>query len=96
MVYDNNLGGEFAKYFVQDLTEPETFTSAPADYQEMYKKFSKRILWIDDKMVPGGSTMIFVPAGMPHNPMRILEVNRPIFHFSVVMSGQYDGSGTYC
>ena len=44
MVYDNNVGGEFAKYFVQDLTEPETFTSAPADYQEMYKKFSKRIL----------------------------------------------------
>ena len=57
MVYDNNLGGEFAKYFVQDLTEPEAFTSAPADYQEMYKKFSKRILWIDDKMVPGAFQM---------------------------------------
>ena len=155
MVYDNNLGGEYAQYFVQDLTEPETFTSAPPEYQEMYKKFSRRILWIDDKTVPGAfqmntawwysvperdpvflehshddtseiiglfgtdlnnpydlggrieftlngekhlltrSTMIFVPAGMPHNPMRILEVHRPIFHFSVVMSGQYDGSGTY-
>ena len=31
MVYDNNLGGEFAKYFVQDLNEPETFTSAPPE-----------------------------------------------------------------
>ena len=41
------------------------------------------------------STMIFVPAGMPHNPMRILRVDRPIFHFSVVMSGLYEGSGTY-
>ena len=41
------------------------------------------------------STMIYVPAGLKHNPMRILEVNRPIFHFSVVMSGEYDGSGTY-
>ena len=155
MVYDNNAGGEYARYFVQDLSEPETFTSAPPEYQEMYKKFSQRILWIDDKMVPGAfqmntawwhhvperdpvflehchddtseiiglfgsdmndpydlggriefslngekhlltrSTMIYVPAGMPHNPMRILEVKRPIFHFSVVMSGQYDGSGTY-
>ena len=155
MVYDNNLGGEFAKYFVQDLTEPATFVNAPQEYKEMYVKFSKRILWIDDKMVPGAfqmntawwyavperdpvfpehchddtseiiglfgtdmnnpydlggkieftldgekhlltrSTMIFVPAKMPHNPMRILEVNRPIFHFSVVMSGEYDGSGTY-
>ena len=155
MVYDNNIGGEFAQYFVQDLNEPETFTSAPQEYQEMYKRFSKRILWIDDKVVPGAfqmntawwltvperdpvflehshddtseiiglfgsdnndpydlggkieftmggerhlltrSTMIFVPAGVAHNPMRILEVRRPIFHFSVVMSGSYDGSGTY-
>ena len=38
------------------------------------------------------STMIFVPAGMPHNPMRILEVNRPIFHFSVVTESEYNGS----
>ena len=155
MVYDNNIGGEFAKYFVQDLNEPETFTSAPPEYQEMYKKFSKRILWIDDKVVPGAfqmntawwhhvperdpvflehchddtskiiglfgtdsdnpydlggqiefslngekhlltrSTMIYVPAGMPHNPMRILEVNRPIFHFSVVMQDHYDGEAVY-
>ena len=155
MVYDNNFGGELAKYFVQDLTEPATFTNAPEEYKEMYVKFSKRILWIDDKMVPGAfqmntawwyavperdpvfpehchddtseiiglfgtdmnnpydlggkieftldgekhlltrSTMIFVPAKMPHNPMRILEVNRPIFHFSVVMQDHYDGEAVY-
>jgi hypothetical protein len=41
------------------------------------------------------STMIFCPSGMPHNPMRILEVNRPIFHFSVVMNPDYDGGATY-
>ena len=41
------------------------------------------------------STMIFVPAGLPHNPMRILEVRRPIFHFSVVMKTEYDGGDTY-
>ncbi|MBE6913498.1 MAG: cupin domain-containing protein [Ruminococcaceae bacterium] len=155
MVYDNNNGGEYGKYFIQDLTEPATFAASSPEYKELYKRFSQRILWIDDNVVPGAfqmntawyynvperdpiflehshddtceligffssdmnnpydlggkiefslngeahlltrSTLIYVPAGMPHNPMRILEVNRPIFHFSVVMSGQYDGSGTY-
>ena len=41
------------------------------------------------------STMIFVPAGLKHNPMRILEVNRPIFHFSIVMKESYDGENVY-
>jgi len=27
--------------------------------------------------------------------MRILEVERPIFHFSVVMNPTYEGSSTY-
>ena len=151
MVYDNNNGGEYGKYFVQTLHNPPM----EEEFKKIYEKFAHRILWIDGSLVPGAfqmntawyckvperdpiftehvhadtseligffssdesnpydlggkigfsiegephllprSTMIYVPAGMPHNPMRILEVNRPIFHFSVVMSGQYDGSGTY-
>ena len=35
------------------------------------------------------STLIFCPPGVPHSPVRILEVNRPIFHFSVVMNAEY-------
>jgi len=38
--------------------------------------------------------MIFAPAGMPHMQIRILEVTRPMFHFSVVTGGKYDG-GSY-
>lgn len=41
------------------------------------------------------SSIIFAPAGLPHNPMRILRVDRPIFHFSVITSHIYDGSDTY-
>jgi hypothetical protein len=41
------------------------------------------------------STMIWLPAGHDHNPMRILEVNRPIFHFSIVMNPVYEGRSTY-
>ena len=35
------------------------------------------------------STMLFVPGGVKHGPMRILKVDRPVFHFSVVMNPEY-------
>jgi hypothetical protein len=41
------------------------------------------------------STMIWLPSGAEHNPMRILEVARPIFHFSIVTSTTYEGNKTY-
>lgn len=41
------------------------------------------------------SSIIFAPAGTPHNPRRILRIDRPIFHFSVVNKTAYDGSKTY-
>ena len=146
MVYDNNKGGEFGKYFVQELQEPPNMMDP--DFRLIYEKFSKRILWIDGNVCPGAfqmntawyhsvperdpiftehshgyseligfygsnpddcydlggviefsiggeahrltrSSLIFVPGGVVHNPMRILEVNRPIFHFSVVMNPEY-------
>jgi hypothetical protein len=152
MVYDNNSGGRYSKYFVQELREPAAMGTP--EFRELYKRFAKRILWMDSDVCEGAfqmntawyhapaprdpifhehthdydeligffgsdpgepyalggvieftmdgeahrltrSTMIWCPAGMPHNPMRILEVNRPIFHFSVVMSPTYEGSETY-
>ena len=153
MVYDNNNGGQYGKYFIQTLQEPANMGTS--EFQELYRKFAKRILWMDGNVVPGAfqmntawyfnvperdpiftehchddtceligffssdkddpydlggvieysingeahrltkSTMIFIPAGIPHNPMRILEVNRPIFHFSVVMETEYKGEDVY-
>jgi len=151
MIYDNNSGGAYGKYFVQELKEPESMKSP--EFREMYNKFANRILWIDGNVVPGAfqmntawyftapesgpfltehahdhdeligfygsnpddpydlggviefsingeahrltrSTLIFVPCGTKHNPMRIVEVSRPIFHFSVVTNNVYDG-GAY-
>lgn len=40
------------------------------------------------------STLMFIPGGVPHMPMRILKVNRPVFHFSIVTGKNYDG-GAY-
>ena len=147
----NNESGEYAGYIVQTAVEPDM----EPDFAAVYRKFAKRIVWIDDDVVPGAiqmntawyrtdperdpifeehvhddcdeligffgsdpdnpndlnaeveftiggeahlltkSSIIFVPAGVSHNPMRIRNVKRPIFHFSVVTSGKYDGSGTY-
>ena len=41
------------------------------------------------------STMIYIPAGLRHNPMRILRVDRPIFHCSIVMTEKYEEKSTY-
>ena len=41
------------------------------------------------------TTMIFVPAHVKHNPMRILRVDRPIFHFSIVTNTHYEAEGMY-
>ena len=152
MVFDNNTGGQYAGNFVQDLQEPANMGTP--EFRELYKKFAKRILWMDGNVCPGAfqmntawyfavperdpiftehshdydeligfygsnpddpydlggviefsvngeahrltrSTMIWLPGGSVHNPMRILEVNRPIFHFSIVTNTTYEGSQTY-
>ena len=152
MAIDNNKGGEYSKYFIQDLQEPSSITP---EYREFYNTFAKRILWLDSDVCPGAfqmntawycavpsrdpvfpehehpyseivafygsnpddpydlggvvefgmngemhrltrSTMIFCPANVLHSPIRILEVKRPIFHFSVVMNDVYaEGATVY-
>jgi hypothetical protein len=150
MVFENNEG-EYGKYIVQQLHEPDMITP---EFRELYRKFASRILWIDGNEVPGAfqmntawykkaqprdplfeehvhdydeligffgsdpenpnelnavlelwlegeahritrSSLIFVPGGMKHNPLRILEVQKPIFHFSVVMDPYYGGENAY-
>ena len=152
MVIDNNKGGKYGQYFVQELKEPSNMGTP--EFRELYRQFAKRILWMDSNVCEGAfqmntawyfapaprdpmfdehshdyseligfygsnpddpynlngviefsvcgeahrltrSTLIFMPGGMKHNPMRILEIERPVFHFSVVMNPQYDGNATY-
>lgn len=147
-MYMNNEG-DYGKYIVQTLQDPVQGTP---EFREMYKKFAKRILWIDSNVVEGAfqmntawyfrapervpymdehvhatdeiigfygsnpedpydlggeielaingemhkitrSSMIFIPANLPHMPLSILRVDRPIFHFSIVTASEYDGVG---
>jgi mannose-6-phosphate isomerase-like protein (cupin superfamily) len=47
-------------------------------------------IWLEgEKQIITKSAMIFVPAGMVHCPLTLKRVDRPIFHFTVVMSGSY-------
>ena len=146
MIYDNNKGGEYGKFIIQELQEPRDMMDS--EFRKIYEKFAKRILWMDDGVCPGSfqmntawynavperdpifnvhvhsyseligfygsnpdnpyelngvieftiageahrltrSSLIFIPGDIPHNPMRILEVSLPIFHFSVVMNSEY-------
>jgi len=35
------------------------------------------------------SSLVFLPGGLPHCPLTITKVDRPIFHFSIVMDPLY-------
>lgn len=142
--------GTYSKYVIQTLQCPQTGSE---EFQQMYKRFAKRILWMDGNVVPGAfqmntawyckvperdpvfpehvhpedeligffggdpehpydlqaeieiaidgerrvltkSTMVFIPGGVRHMPMRILRVDRPVFHFSIMAGQEYNG-GAY-
>ena len=151
MVYENNVGGAYARYFVQTSPGP----GMDPEFKAIYDKFAKRIMWMDGSVCPGAfqmntawytavperdpiftehmhedtnelvcffssdeqnpydlggeieysiegephlltkTTMIYIPAGLRHNPMRILKVTRPIFHCSIVMTSEYGEASTY-
>jgi hypothetical protein len=45
---------------------------------------------IDDELhILTKSSLVFLPGGMPHCPLTVTKVDRPIFHFSIVMDPQY-------
>jgi hypothetical protein len=58
--------------------------------QDPYDLGGELEFWLEDeKHVLTRSWLIFVPGGMKHCPLILRRVDRPIFHFSTVTSGQY-------
>ena len=43
----------------------------------------------DETHILTKSSLVFLPPGLPHCPLTITRVDRPIFHFSIVMDPQY-------
>lgn len=52
-MHENNEG-EYGKYIIEDLQAPQTGTP---EFQEMHKRFSHRILWVDPNVRPGAFQM---------------------------------------
>lgn len=46
--------------------------------------------WLEDeKYILKNSCLIFAPKGLKHCPLRVLRVDRPIFHFAIGTGGKY-------
>jgi hypothetical protein len=47
-------------------------------------------IWLEDEMhIITKTAMLFIPPGMKHCPLVLRRVDRPIFHFTIVPSGEY-------
>jgi hypothetical protein len=46
--------------------------------------------WLEDeKYILTKSCLIFAPRGMKHCPLRVIRIDRPIFHFTIGTGGKY-------
>lgn len=70
---------------------PEILGFFGSDHNKPYDLGGEIEFWLEDeKFILTKTCMIFVPAGMKHCPLIIRRVDRPIFHFGTVTSGQYE------
>jgi hypothetical protein len=70
---------------------PEILGFFGSDYKNPHDLGGEVEFWMEDeKYLITKSVMMFVPAGVMHCPIALTRVDRPIFHFSVVTSGQYE------
>jgi hypothetical protein len=61
-----------------------------SDPNDRYNLGAEIEFWLEDEMhIITSSALIFVPRGMKHCPLILRRVDRPIFHFSTVTTGQY-------
>ena len=52
--------------------------------------------WVDgEQHILTRSTMVFLPPNVPHCPLIINRVDRPIFHFSIVNKTKYESENMY-
>ncbi len=75
MVIDNNKGGEYGKYFVQDLQEPANMGTP--EFKALYKQFAKRIIWMDSNVCEGAFQMntAWYFAAAPRDPIFLEHVH---------------------
>lgn len=62
------------------------------DPNDIYDLCGEVELWLgDEQYIMNKSFMAFIPAGLKHCPLKMLRVDRPIFHFSIGSARMYGG-----
>jgi hypothetical protein len=62
---------------------PEIIAFIGTDHQDVANLGGEIEIWIDGKQnLIDKSFLAFIPAGIPHGPLRIRRVDKPIFHFT--------------
>ena len=63
------------------------FGTNPEDWRDLGGEVE---FWLDDeKHMLTKSCMVFIPKGLPHCPLEVRRVDRPIFHFIIGTKGTY-------
>ena len=70
---------------------PETIAFIGSDPKDVGILGGEVELWIDGKKnIIDKSFLAFIPAGVKHGPLKILRIDKPIFHFTAGMGGYYN------
>ena len=78
-----------AEAHTHDFVEAITFFGT--DFENPKDLCGEVELWLDgEKHIMTQSFMAYVPAGMTHCPLIVRRVERPIFHFTVGLGGEYE------
>ena len=69
----------------------EAIAFVGTNFDEPYSLGGEVELWVDGKQnILDRSFVAFIPAGIVHCPLRILKIERPIFHFTAGMGHNYN------
>jgi len=69
---------------------PELLCFYGSDPQNPYDLGGEVEIWIEgEKHILTKSSLIFIPAGVTHLPLYVNKLDRPIFHFSMLMNSTY-------
>ena len=84
----NDPAGLVGKPHVHDV--PELLCFYGTDPQNPNDLGGEIEIWIEEEQhLLTKSTLVFIPAGVFHLPLYVNKVDRPIFHFSMLMNSSY-------
>lgn len=70
----------------------EVLTFFGTDFKNPHDLCGEVELWLEDEQfILDKSFLVYIPAGMKHCPLRIIRMDRPMFHFTLGPGQKYEG-----